>query len=129
MASSPHIPEFILEIAEEIRSRDGILYIVGGWVRDYLLGHDSHDYDLEVYGIEADALESLLRKYGKPSRVGRSFGIIILARDGVQYDFALPRTESKTGKGHKGFLVNPDPTLTFETASSRRDFRRPAWAR
>ena len=39
-----------------------------------------------------------------------------------EYDFSIPRRENKTGKGHRGFLAKPDPTMSFEIASSRRDF-------
>src|SRR5690606_3365988 len=54
--------------------------------------------------------------------VGKAFGVITMARDGAVYDFAFPRTERKTGEGHRGFDVTADPSLDFATASSRRDF-------
>jgi tRNA nucleotidyltransferase (CCA-adding enzyme) len=56
--------------------------------------------------------------------VGRSFGVLkVRSRTtGHEYDFSLPRRESKTGAGHRGFAVAPDPTLSDAEAAARRDF-------
>jgi tRNA nucleotidyltransferase (CCA-adding enzyme) len=100
-------------------------YIVGGFVRDALLGTRSSDLDLEVFGISPPALEALLEQQF-PHRVfavGRAFGILTVAlEDGRHFDVALPRKESKTGKGHRGFSIESDPTMSLEDAARRRDF-------
>ena len=98
-------------------------YLVGGAVRDLLLGIPSMDYDFEVYGIDADDLEGVLRTQGKVQTVGESFGITKLwTRDGHPVDFALPRREDKTGRGHRDFRVAVDPDMDPAEACKRRDF-------
>ena len=116
------LPAALSRISGDITRRGGKIYLVGGWVRDRLLGIPSKDYDLEIYNLEQDPLLALLRKYGKPNLVGKAFGVINMSITGKVFDFAFPRTESKTGKGHRGFLVKPDPHLTFAKAAARRDF-------
>ncbi len=122
MVSTEVLPKRLMEIAREINAAGGSIYLVGGWVRDILLGEPSHDYDLEVYGLDMEKLFNILVKHAKPNLVGKSFGIITMRIDGLNFDFAFPRTENKTGPGHKGFAVTSDPFLSFEAASSRRDF-------
>jgi tRNA nucleotidyltransferase (CCA-adding enzyme) len=99
--------------------------LVGGFVRDLLLGSGSHDADVEVHGVGAPALEALLEKAfpGRVNTVGRAFGIFkVHLADGTDLDVSLPRTESKTGAGHRGFEVTGDPFLGFAAAARRRDF-------
>jgi tRNA nucleotidyltransferase (CCA-adding enzyme) len=60
---------------------------------------------VEVYGLALDSLLAILKKHGKPNLVGKAFGVITMTRDGAVYDFAFPRTERKTGEGHRGFDV------------------------
>ena len=99
--------------------------LVGGFVRDALLGIVSKDIDLEVYGITSEQLESLVADLfpGKMSVVGRSFGIFkVFLEDGIDLDIALPRRESKSGTGHTGFYVIGDPAMPVEEALRRRDF-------
>lgn len=122
MQSLESLPKFLKQISQDIQSAGGDSYLVGGWVRDSILGVDSKDYDVEVYRLEEAQLLKLLSQYGKPSSVGKSFGVYIMRVAGINYDFSFPRTETKIGEGHKGFEVQPDPHLTFEVASSRRDF-------
>ncbi len=122
IAQAEILPSCLLQIAEKINAKGGAIYLVGGWVRDLILGKTSHDFDLEVYGLEMDPLLKLLQPFGKPNLVGKAFGIINMRIDNQQFDFAFPRTEKKTDAGHKGFAINSDPFLTFEIASSRRDF-------
>jgi tRNA nucleotidyltransferase (CCA-adding enzyme) len=120
---SPVLPPTLLTIAQEIKAAGGEAYVVGGWVRDYLLRVPCGDFDVEVYGLALDPLLAILKKHGKPNLVGKAFGVITMTlRDGTVYDFAFPRTEKKTGDGHRGFDVTADPHLDFATASSRRDF-------
>src|SRR5690606_10831125 len=119
----PLLPQPLLTIAADVNAAGGQAYLVGGWVRDYLMGSPSGDYDIEVYGLALDPLLAILKKHGKPNLVGKPFGLITMTlRDGSIYDIAFPRTEKKVGDGHRGFDVTPDPTLDFATASSRRDF-------
>jgi tRNA nucleotidyltransferase (CCA-adding enzyme) len=116
------LPKALNSISKAIHKAGGTVYIVGGWVRDFLLGNLTDNYDLEVYGIELEKLTEILSGYGKPKLVGRAFGVVTMNIKDASYDFAFPRTESKVGKGHKGFMVKPDPNLTFEKAATRRDF-------
>src|SRR3989338_8548987 len=99
--------------------------LVGGFVRDALLGIKSDDLDMEVYGVPADQLESLLEKL-YPNRfdlIGRAFGIFHIALDdGLEFEISIPRRDSKTGKGHKGFVVEGDPNMFIKEAARRRDF-------
>jgi tRNA nucleotidyltransferase (CCA-adding enzyme) len=105
-------------IARAVRDRGGRALVVGGWVRDRLLGHPSKDIDLEVFGVPADGLRALLESIGRVETIGESFTVY---RSG-DIDVALPRRESKVGRGHRGFLVEGDPAMSVEEAARRRDF-------
>lgn len=98
-------------------------YLVGGCVRDALLGHPGKDHDIEVFGVGYEELARGLSRWGRTDQVGRSFGVLKLTLgDGEIYDFSIPRRESKIGAGHRGFQVEMDATITPEEAASRRDF-------
>lgn len=98
-------------------------YLVGGCVRDSLLGIVHKDFDLEVYGVGYEPLAQALRRFGRVDLVGKSFGVIkFTSREGGQWDFSLPRRDSKMAAGHKGFEVQFDPDITLRDAASRRDF-------
>jgi len=98
-------------------------FLVGGCVRDWLLGLPNTDYDIEVFGIGYEDLARILARWGKVDLVGRSFGVVKLTtRPDHTYDFSIPRRDSKTAPGHKGFQVQFDPALTPKDAAARRDF-------
>src|SRR5437868_2088468 len=105
-------------IAEAVRDAGGRAFVVGGWVRDRLMGRESKDIDIEVYGIPADRLRPLLEAFGRVESVGASFQVYKV--DDI--DVSLPRRESKSGRGHKSFDVTGDPSMTIEEAARRRDF-------
>ncbi len=119
---SPDLPGRLLKIAGDIRAAGGRAFLVGGWVRDAMLGKSCRDYDIEVYDMAQDALVPLLSKYGRTNLVGKAFGVIHLAMKGLSLDFSFPRTENKVGYGHRGFVVHTDEKLSFKEAALRRDF-------
>ena len=112
------IPEAAAAVAAAVRARGGRALVVGGWVRDRLLGLESKDLDLEVYGVPEAELRDLLAGFGRVEAVGQAFPVYKLG----DLDVALPRRESKTGRGHKGFEVRGDPSMAVEDAARRRDF-------
>jgi len=93
-------------------------------VRDAIRGvYESKDIDIEVYGIASmDALERVLSAYGAVNAVGKSYGVLKMRLEAWELDIALPRVETKTAQGHKGFAVTVDASLDFATAARRRDF-------
>lgn len=113
----------VRRIGEAIVEKGGAPYLVGGWVRDRLLGlADQQDYDLEVFKLPMGRLKEVLLLFGPVHSVGRHFGVLKLATKNAAYDVSVPRRESNIGEGHKGFRVTPDPTMTFDDAAARRDF-------
>jgi tRNA nucleotidyltransferase (CCA-adding enzyme) len=107
-------------IFSAIRQAGGRPLVVGGYVRDLILGVQSKDVDVEVYGLGLTRLVEVLSQFGKVDAVGASFGVLKV--HGYDVDWSLPRTESKSGRGHKGFLVSTDPWMSIEDAAARRDF-------
>jgi len=96
--------------------------LIGGCVRDHLLGEDPKDIDIEVYGKTQNQLEEHLLKSGaKVNAVGKAFGVLKATFEGETYDFSLPRKEVKTGTGHREFSVEPCPDISPRDASLRRD--------
>jgi tRNA nucleotidyltransferase (CCA-adding enzyme) len=115
------IPEPLRPVLGALAAR-GRPRLVGGCVRDALLGRPAGDIDIEVGGLSFGDIVTLLKPFGATDVVGRSFGTVKLRLAGVLYDISLPRRESKTGAGHRGFRVDPDPTLSDRDSASRRDF-------
>jgi tRNA nucleotidyltransferase (CCA-adding enzyme) len=107
-----------VEIAQLVKDHGGRALVVGGFVRDRLLGLASKDLDIEVFGVPEDHLRALLERKGRVDVVGQAFAVYKLGA----IDVALPRRESKTGRGHKGFTVTGDPGMMPEEAARRRDF-------
>jgi tRNA nucleotidyltransferase (CCA-adding enzyme) len=107
-------------LVSAIHGAHGRAQLVGGCVRDALLGLPATDLDLEVYGIEAGALVELLSSRFAVDLVGESFGVIRLRDHPI--DVSLPRRESKRGLGHRGFEIHSDPRMDPREAASRRDF-------
>src|SRR6202163_832203 len=105
-------------IAEAVRDAGGRALVVGGWVRDRLLGRESKDIDIEVFGVKADRLRVLLEALGRVETVGESFQVYKVG----SIDVSLPRRESKSGHGHRGFDVTGDTSMTIGEAERRRDF-------
>ena len=115
-------PELALarEVAALVRSLGGRAWLVGGCVRDALLGRACHDFDLEVYGVPADRLEAALAARWPLDKVGVSFGVVKLKHHDI--DIALPRRENRLGAGHRDFAIAADPELSPAEAAARRDF-------
>jgi tRNA nucleotidyltransferase (CCA-adding enzyme) len=119
----------VLQVCEAVRAAGGRAMLVGGWVRDRLLGQESKDYDLEVYAVAPDQLRALLKGIGRVNTVGEHFAVYKLVCGGsvsnterLEIDVSIPRRESKSGRGHRGFTIEGDPQMTFAEAARRRDF-------
>lgn len=97
-------------------------YLVGGAVRDELLGLPPGDRDWVVVGATPQAMLDAGFK-----AVGRDFPVFLHPRTGEEH--ALARTERKSGRGHRGFVVDADPSVTLEDDLQRRDFTINAIAR
>ncbi len=114
--------EITREIATVVTQAGGEAFLIGGAVRDALLGFSSKDEDVLVTGVPWSVLEKVLASVGRVDAVGASFGVLKVARDGLVIDVALPRTERSTGIGHRDFTVTYDPHLPLEADLARRDF-------
>ena len=110
-------------LAEAVRLAGGRALVVGGWVRDRLRDVPSKDLDVEVFGLAQQRLAGVLGTLGRVEAVGQSFPVYKLW-DLAEHDIdvALPRWESKQGRGHKGFEVRGDPDMPLVEAARRRDF-------
>jgi tRNA nucleotidyltransferase (CCA-adding enzyme) len=113
------IPDKILKLASSIHAEGGRAMLVGGCVRDMLMGAPTKDWDLEVYGIEPAKLREILDRFGRVNVAGEAFTVYKLGPD---LDVSLPRRERKSGRGHRAFVIEGDPAMTFEEATRRRDF-------
>ena len=113
------LQHLLLRVCKSIRAQGGRAFIVGGYVRDQLLGLPSKDFDVEVFGLSSDELKELLSQEGTVDIVGEQFGVFMI--HGYDIDWSLPRTDSKQGRGHRGIRVETDPHLSITDAARRRD--------
>lgn len=104
----------IMSIANKIKEAGGNLYLVGGAIRDELLGKTTHDEDYCVTGITA---ENFQKMFPEAHIRGKAFAVFDI--DGKE--FAMARTELKHGMGHKEFEINASPQITIEQDLARRD--------
>lgn len=134
--------KMIVALAKTVREAGGRAMLVGGCVRDELMGIEPKDRDVEVYGVEPERLKEILADLAESFKqqderddqqeiphsafrtphlkvVGEAFAVYKLGSD---LDVSLPRRERKSGPGHRGFIVEGDPDMSFEEACSRRDF-------
>ena len=115
------IPRTVRQLAVAVRDAGGRAVLNGGCVRDPLLDPPqvAKDWDLEVYGVEPERLRDIIAGFGEVNVVGEAFAVYKVGRD---LDVSLPRREQKTARGHRAFIVEGDPSMSFEEACSRRDF-------
>jgi tRNA nucleotidyltransferase (CCA-adding enzyme) len=119
------LPEGVRLLLAALRAAGGRPYVVGGAVRDALLGLPVKDYDVEVYGLPADRLREVLASQGSVDAVGEAFTVLKVS--GLPdvpgaVDVSLPRRDSKVGPGHRGIAVAGDAGLDLAEATRRRDF-------
>src|SRR5689334_8929276 len=113
------VPEKILDLAVAVREAGGRALLVGGCVRDALMGLQPKDWDVEVYGVAPERLREILDRFGSVNVVGEAFTVYKLGPD---IDVSLPRRERKSGRGHRAFVIEGDPEMGIVEASRRRDF-------
>ena len=119
MVSMPEFPEKVIALSRAIHDAGGRALLVGGCVRDTLMGIAPKDWDVEVYNLAADRLREVLDQFGPVSVVGEAFTVYKLGQD---LDVSIPRRERKSGRGHKAFVIEGDPSMSVAEASRRRDF-------
>lgn len=113
------LPSNIIRLAKFVKNIGGRAMLVGGCVRDELMGVGPKDWDVEVYGVEPVKLREILDDFGEVNAVGEAFTVYKIGND---LDVSIPRRERKVSRGHKGFVVEGDPDMAFEEACKRRDF-------
>ena len=119
----PNIPLILEEIILSLQKIGATPILVGGCVRDTILQIPCKDYDIEIFGINSlELIENSLQKFGSVKLVGKSFGVLTLKIDDFDFDFALARTEEKTGFGHGDFKISTNANLSYKQAAIRRDF-------
>jgi tRNA nucleotidyltransferase (CCA-adding enzyme) len=129
----------VREIEDYVRGLDVDAYLVGGAVRDELLGKESKDADFLVPGVDHEGLREVLAPHGKVEDLevaGQRVGIRLFPRDAqlrrlapAGIEFAPPRAERSTGPGRHDFVIVADPSITVDDDMARRDFTVNAMAR
>jgi len=109
-ATEAFVPAIARELAQSIADAGGRLLVVGGWVRDVLRGVPSKDLDLEVFGLDAAGVQSIVAPHGFTLPVGRHFPVWRHTRKGM--DIGLPRGGSGPGD---------DLAAAFARAARARD--------
>jgi tRNA nucleotidyltransferase (CCA-adding enzyme) len=127
------------ELEAYVRGLDLDAYLVGGAVRDELLGHESKDADFLVPGLDTDGLKRVLEPHGRVEDLivaDRLVGVRLHPRDKsirtlapAGIEFAPPRKEVSTGPGRHDFEIVADASLSVEDDMRRRDFTVNAMAR
>ena len=102
----------------QIRQMGGRVFVVGGWVRDFLRRIEPKDKDYVICGLTA---EQLKEAFPAMRSVGRSFPVYLFTIDGSVCEIALARRERKTGAGYRGFEVEAAAGISIEEDLSRRD--------
>ena len=120
LPQDPEIFGKVLEICRLVNDHGGKAYMVGGSVRDSLLGLTIRDFDLEIFNIPPSELLNLIKEHFSVNLVGKAFGVIKLNHYPI--DLSLPRKEVKAGKKHNEFLISSDENMSPDQASRRRDF-------
>ena len=115
------IPPIVDAVCRAVANAGGQAWLVGGVVRDHLLGIQTKDFDIEVHRLESEDLRAVLASLGSVNEVGRSFGVFKLATGDVSCDVSIPRHDSQTGEGHKDISVVGNPYMGIEAAARRRD--------
>ncbi len=125
------VPRAVTNMCKEIRSLGGRALLVGGSVRDAVISQELEDFDLEpkdfdleVYGLEPETLDLVLHENFKEVKTeGKAFAVLKVSVEELKehLDISIPRRESKTGEGHKGFTIEGDPTMNISEAALRRD--------
>jgi len=113
------IPEKVISLSQVIHDAGGRALLVGGCVRDMLMGGQPKDWDLEVYQLDPQRLREILDQFGPVNVVGEAFTVYKLDQ---HLDVSIPRRERKSGRGHKAFVIEGDPSMSVAEASRRRDF-------
>jgi tRNA nucleotidyltransferase (CCA-adding enzyme) len=126
-------------IRQFVQSLDVDAYVVGGAVRDELLGLPHRDEDFLVPGVDHAALRALLQPHGRVDDLevhGQLVGVRLYPRDPAVLrlvpagiEFTPPRVERSIGPGHRHFEIVTDSSLTLEQDMARRDFTINAMAR
>ena len=121
----PKYSEWIKKLLKDFPKAE--IFLVGGAVRDIMLGRKTYDYDFVIRNVEPEKLEKFLIKEGKVSLVGESFGVFKFVPKNKKikeaFDIALPRTEQSWGTGkYKDFDIQSNSKLSIEDDLSRRDF-------
>jgi tRNA nucleotidyltransferase/poly(A) polymerase len=129
----------VTAVEDYVRSLELGAYVVGGAVRDALLGIESQDADFLVPGVDIEGLRAALAPHGQTEELtvaGRAVGVRFYPRDRTVrarapkgIELAPPRRERSTGPGRHDFEIVVDPTATVETDLARRDFTVNAMAR
>jgi tRNA nucleotidyltransferase (CCA-adding enzyme) len=104
----------IKEIAETVKNNNGNLYLVGGAVRDMYLNKEPHDKDYCVTGLSET---QFLNLFPEAKVQGKAFAVFIIDNT----EFALARTEVKTGNKHNDFIVDVGSNISIEEDLGRRD--------
>ncbi len=129
----------LAEIEQYVRKLGLDAYLVGGAVRDELLGLESKDADFLVPGVDTEQLREALAPHGRVEDLvvaGRLVGIRLIPGDRdvraltpAGIEFAPPRAERSTGPGRHDFEIVADPSISVEDDMHRRDFTVNAMAR
>ena len=115
------LPGPVVSLCRSIQKAGGETWLVGGCVRDHLLGRVPKDLDLEVHKLPAPALKKVLKRAGHVKAVGRSFGVFKLRLGDLELDVGLPQTAPSVTPSGEPVAVQGDPWISLPESARRRD--------
>jgi tRNA nucleotidyltransferase (CCA-adding enzyme) len=122
----PALAGFLRQIEQLIRRAGGRTWLVGGCIRDLVLGRQPRELDLEISGLPPGQLHALLTEHFSVQFVGKAFGVFKL--QGLPVDISIPSRMVIDNESAQGLLRQSDPDMDIDEALARRDFTMNAMA-